>query len=315
MTNIAGVSIMLFLLALLALLVTILVARAGTTPNDVRWLNGSADLTHDEAAVYADHLVRHRTSRLWWGGMGVIIAIALGIILNEGTVTLGTNALGPAGDLLYCLVTGVAAGALLAESYRLRRRPGPVAASLAPRAALPGRGTRRAARLGAFGALALGIVDGVVAPGLRPALLTGAVLVPWFLCELVLRTVRDRARPVLSPRAEHVDARLRAFAAVTVSRLSLAAALSAAGWLVDLDGSWQAGGALAQPVGLVNLAFLIAALVALWHAAPRSRGRRPLLPGDDVLSRLAPPVAPAPAPAAWPTAFSGDTPGSDRTLS
>ncbi|QIK84375.1 hypothetical protein [Sanguibacter sp. HDW7] len=259
----------------------ILLARRRVTSDDVLWLAGTDDVTPDEQAVYADHLDRHRTSRLWWGAVGLTVAVASGLLLDHGTVSLGTSSLGPVGDVLYCLVAGVAVGALLAESYRLRRRPGPASASLVPRAPLPARGVRRAARFIALGALALGIVDLALEPRLGTAALTFALLAPWLLCEVVLRTVRDRPRPALSPRAEHVDARLRAFAAVTVSRLELAAALSAAAWLLDLDGRWsRRHDAIGATVLVTGLGLLAAAVVTLWHAAPRSRGRRPLLPDD-----------------------------------
>ena len=268
-----------FLLAAIGL-VALLVSRARATPADVTWLAGTRDVTPDEQTVYADHLTRHRTSRLWWGGVGLAVALAASLTLNGGTFTVGTNAIGPAGDILFCLVTGIAVGALLAENYRLRRPTGPASASLAPRAALPAAGTRLAARLVAGVALTLGLVDVLVAPGARPALLTVVVLVPWLLCELVLRAVRERPRPALSPRAERVDTRLRMFAAVTVSRLELAAAMSAALWLVDLDETWNLDDDVQGIVAIVGFGLLLAAIVVLWHAAPRSRGRRPLLPQD-----------------------------------
>ena len=293
------------LVALAALLITVLVARARVTSDDVAWLAGSHDTTPDEQTVYADHLGRHRTSRLWWGGVGLGVALAASATLNDGHFVVGTSAIGPAGDILFCLVTGIAVGALLAESYRLRRPSGPASASLAPRAPLPAARVRRAARTVAALALAFGLTDVLAAPGLRPALLTVVVLVPWLLCELVLRAVRNRPRPVLSPRAEHVDTRLRMFAAVTVSRLELAAAMSAALWLVDLDESRPLHDGVRTVVALVGFVVLLAALVVLWHAAPRSRGRRPLLP-DDLR-----PAAPAPLAAA--PSDGGSRPDDGRT--
>jgi len=280
MRNLALVPALGILLLVAIGLVALLVSRARATPDDVTWLAGTRDVTPDERTVYADHLTRHRTSRLWWGGVGLAVALAAGLTLNDGTFAVGTSAIGPAGDIFFCLVTGIAVGALLAESYRLRRPTGPASASLAPRTHLPAAGTRRAARAVAGVALALGIVDVLVAPGARPALLTVIVLVPWLLCELVLRAVRERPRPALSPRAERVDTRLRMFAAVTVSRLELAAAMSAALWLVDLDETWNLDDDVRAVVALVGSGLLIAAIVVLWHAAPRSRGRRPLLPQD-----------------------------------
>jgi len=282
MTNLlalAGTSLVLLVVGVSVL--AVLLTRRRVTSDDVLWLAGTDDVTPDEAAVYADHLARHRTARLWWGSVGLAVALTSGVLLDHGTVSFGPSAIGPTGDVLYCLVTGVAVGALLAESYRLRRRPGPASASLAPRPPLPAFGTRRAARVVAAVALAFGLVDVLAAPGVRAAVLTAVVLAPWLLCEAVLRTVRDRPRPALSPRAERVDARLRAFAAVTVSRLGLAAALSAAAWLLDLDGRWSTyHGAPAPVVQVTGLGLLVAVVVSLWHAAPRSRGWRPLLPDD-----------------------------------
>ena len=117
------------LVALAALLITVLVARARVTSDDVAWLAGSHDTTPDEQTVYADHLGRHRTSRLWWGGVGLGVALAASATLNDGHYVVGTSAIGPAGDILFCLVTGIAVGALLAESYRLRRPSGPASAA------------------------------------------------------------------------------------------------------------------------------------------------------------------------------------------
>ena len=51
-------------------------------------------------------------------------------------------------------------------------------------------------------------------------------------------------------------------------------------WLVDLDETWNLDDDVRAVVALVGFGLLLAAIVVLWHAAPRSRGRRPLLPQD-----------------------------------
>jgi len=51
-------------------------------------------------------------------------------------------------------------------------------------------------------------------------------------------------------------------------------------WLVALDETWHLDDDLQGIVAVVGFGLLLAALVVLWHAAPRSRGRRPLLAQD-----------------------------------
>lgn len=256
------------------------VAQRGTaqvTPVDVAWIVGAragTSVPDDEADVVVRYLVRHRRHRLAGGVLGVVFAVVVGLRWNQ-SVGFGFSQGSPLADVLFCGVAGVLVGALAAEGYRLRPGPGARTALLEAHPPAPLATTVRAARVVLAASVLAGLV--VASTGPAPAALVtaavGAALVG--VAELTRRRIVDRRRPVRSPRADHLDLRLRHFAAASVARLELAAALLTALWVW----AWwsaatpDAGAALTAARTLVALAGLVGVVVLLVRAAPRAPRR------------------------------------------
>ena len=237
---------------------------------DVRWLAGRTDVPADEAEVYHAYLVRHRRHRTAGGLFGVTIAVVLAVgWYRTAAVGLGWAST-PLADPLYLGITGVVVGALLAETYRLSGpREAVATASLVPRETDPMPKHVRAARVLAAGTLLAGVV--VAALGLGVTMLAvGAVgQAVALLAERTRLAIDDRPRPALSARALDVDARLRLFAARSVTHLQLALAVLTASWALALA-PWPDGEVIVQVLGeLVGIAGLVVSVVLLRRAAPR----------------------------------------------
>lgn len=207
-----------------------------STPRDVAWLAG-APVAADEATAYGRYLDRHRRHRLLGGLLGVTSAVVVGWRWYE-TVTLGIGLGSPLGDVLFCGLAGVIAGALSAETFRFSRVPSPhvVASLTAHRAARPPVApTMVVARWLTGGALLVGALS---LPGSGyPAISAVGGLVMVGIAEATRAAALRRRRPVLSDRARVVDARMRDFAVDTLANLELSAATLAAGWtLVKVPG-------------------------------------------------------------------------------
>lgn len=264
------------LLVVPLLLLAVLVAaatRARPSPHDVAWLAGGSLVPADEETVVRRYLARHRTHRLVGGLLGVALAVVVGIRWY-GTVRVGVGDLSPLADVLFLGVAGVVVGALVAESFRLPRVRGPVSASLAPREPLPGAPHVRVARGVATGAVAVTVLAlALGSTGPVVACVLGVAVVG--LAELTRARVVGRRRPVLTPRAERLDARLRAFAAGSVAHLELSTAVLTLTWVVSTaitaDAAWWG------PVQVVAvLAGLVVSVVQLLAARPRPpRGWEP----------------------------------------
>jgi len=247
-------------------LVTFAVFRAQVvTDRDVQWLAGGFVARADEERVYRRYLLRHRRHRVVGGAFGASVALVVGGRWY-GQVTVGVGNGSPLGDLLLCTLTGVVVGALSAESFRLSQpRSAARAASLGPRAGLPLVLVARAAMVLAAASLVVALV--VVMQGGA----TWSVLAAVIGCVVVLvgqatrAAIAGRARPVLTARAAHVDARMRAFAAESVSWLQLAAAVLTAAWVLS---GLDADGPL---VTLAVVSGLVLAIVLLVRAKPHPR--------------------------------------------
>lgn len=252
-----------------AILLVLVATRTRVSERDVAWLAGHPYPRAGESTVYERYLARHRRHRTFGGVVGALVGAVVGVRLY-GNVTVGIGVGSPLGDVLFCGIAGVLLGALSAETFRLSEpRSTVITASLTARPALPDRRTVVWARALVGLALVIGVVVAATGHGtgaLACALAGGAVV---GVGELTLRAVRGRRRPALSERAHAVDLRLRSFAATTVSRLELAAAVLGLGWTlasVPLSGAAEPFAAVAV-VGLLALT-----VVLLLRAAPRPRG-------------------------------------------
>ena len=262
------VAALMVLIVPLAVALVVTTRRVSVDDRDIAWLAGGA-LPRDPAVrhVYCRYLRRHRVHRAVGGWLGALVAIAYGVSADRG-LYVGIGAGGPLGDILFCGLAGLVAGALSAEVYRVAARPGPAVASLAPRPQPRQGGTVLLGRLLVLGSLA-GAVAGAVRTGAVLALgaaVGGAVVVG--MAEAARRAIADRRRPVLSPTAVEVDTRIRGYASEAVARLELAAGALTAGWVVGSALPPE----LARIPGLVEvltLGLLIAALVELHRARPR----------------------------------------------
>lgn len=231
--------------ALALWLVLHLAARRAELP-EVAWLAGHS-VPLDEATVYARYLDRHRRHRTFGGLLGVALAAVVGFQWYA-TVRVGIGMGNPLGDVLFCGLGGVIAGALSAETFRFSRVASPhVTASLAEhRTQAPP--TPHAVVLARWFTAAAILVAALALPAtIYPALSAVGGLVMVGMAEATrLATVRRR-RPVLSDRARVVDARMRTFALGVLANLELGAAVLAAGWTIAGMPGWDNGvGALAR---------------------------------------------------------------------
>ncbi len=263
--------VILLLGVLLLAAITILVMWTWSTSqisdHDIAWLAGTPHQRPDASEVYGRYLSRHRTHRLVGGWVGALFAIIFGLRRFD-SISVGVGGASPFGDILFCSLFGVLAGALSAELYRLSEEPSTtVAASLAEIDDRAQTDLAPAAR---------GLVGLVVIIGIARWIFAsnGAVLQIAFLgigatmvAELARNAIRSRRRPVLSDAAREVDLRIRAFAAATVDLLHLAVAVLIFGWAI----AWfnRSDGSSSPLLSLMAIICLIAAIVLLRKAAPR----------------------------------------------
>lgn len=227
---------------------------------DVAWLAGAGTVPEDEAAVIRRYLARHRRHRMVGGLLGVVAA---GVVDGrwDGNVEL------PA--VLFGGIAGVLIGALSAESYRLSSRDGTAAAvaSLEPREPVPLPRvvwTARAFLVGsALGAVAIAVAE----HDAGPLLLVAAGAVVTAVAEATRARIVGRRRPVLSFRAQALDARIRTFAGRSVVWLQLSAALLVAAGVLAAAPPWSGFFAVVRIFAL--LAAFVRAIVYLHRAAPR----------------------------------------------
>jgi hypothetical protein len=273
------VVLLLIAVPVLALVLWLAGQLAPVGERDVAWLAGTAHLEPAEAEVYRRYLTRHRYHRLAGGAFGAAFAVVVGIRWY-GSVGIGSVQSTPAADLLFCTVAGVLAGALSAETFRLRTPASGAAASLVPHAAPARPDLVRNARLVTGATVLTGVV--AVLGGWGGGALAVAVggLVVAAVAEACRRSITERQRPVLSPAADRVDRRLRGFASGSIAYLELAAAVltlmwttsaavAPAGTSTDLE---QVVDAVRAVVGLGGL---VLAVVLLRRAAPRPRRGAP----------------------------------------
>jgi len=273
----------LFLILLVAVLVVVVLvlvrhrATAPVSPAGVAWLVGAApgsQVPDDEADVAARYLARHRQHRLVGGLLGVGFAVVVGLRWYQ-SVGFGFAQRSPLADVLFCGVAGVLVGALLAETFRLRPAPGARAASLEPHPAAPHTATVLTARLVLAAALLAGLVVLLTGSGTAALTSAGAGTVLVGVAELTRKRIVDRRRPVRPERVDRLDRQLRAFAATSVARLELAAAVLTAMWVLAW---WNAATPQAPLVvdvlaGVGGVAGLVVVVVLLIRAAPRAPRR------------------------------------------
>ncbi len=238
------------------------------TSRDVAWLAGTTGSAAPEAEVYARYLTRHRRHRVTGGLFGALFAIIVGIRWY-GTVTIGIGQGSPLADILFCTLTGVLVGALSAETFRLNEPPSTtILASLTEREPLARPELVRVARAVSVGAVAVAALIAVTGHGRSALAIAVSSLLVVALAELTRSAIASRRRPILSEGAQGVDVRIRSFAATSVARLQLAAAVLTAGWVLA-----KAPDATNTAVGLLHvvavLGCLVLTVVLLLRAAPR----------------------------------------------
>lgn len=255
------------LAAILVLGVVVMIRRTRVDDRDVAWLAGGQSPTDPAVSeVYRRYLHRHRSHRAVGGVLGVLLALTYAIAA-QGTLFVGIGG-SPLGDVVFCGLAGVVAGALSAEVYRVAAPPGPAVASLAPHP------RPREQRMVVAGRLLLLLAIAVAVPPVLagwPVATLGAVVggsVVVGMAEAARRAIADRRRPVLSPAAAQVDARVRAYASGAVARLELAAGALTAAWALSSGGPiWSTVFSRLAPCLAVGLFAL--ALVQLHLARPR----------------------------------------------
>lgn len=251
----------------LVLGVLVVLRRTRVDDRDVAWLAGGqppADPAVDQ--VYRQYLLRHRSHRAVGGSLGVLLALTYAIAAR-GTVYVGIGA-SPWGDVVFCGLAGVVAGALSAEVYRVAAPPGPAVASLAPHSRPREQHMVVAGRCLLLLAVAVAVPSMTVGSPVPTvaAVLAGAAVVG--MAEAARRAIADRRRPVLSPAAAQVDSRVRAYASGAVARLELAAGALTATWALSADGPvWSTWFSRLAPT--LALSLFVLALVQLHLARPR----------------------------------------------
>jgi hypothetical protein len=235
---------------------------------DLAWLAGGRRPADPAVAkVYRRYLRRHRVHRAVGGWLGVLLALTYGAVA-QGAVHLGVGWGSPLGDVVFCGLAGVVAGALSAEVYRVAPPPGPAIASLAPHPRPREQRLVLAGRLLLAAAVALAVAQALagVPAGSAGAVAAGIVVVG--MAEAARRAIAARRRPLLSPAAAQVDTHLRAYASTAVARLELAAGALTAGWALN-SGPTSASPRLAVVTPLAAVGLLVLALVQLHRARPR----------------------------------------------
>ena len=240
--------------------------------SDVGWLADDSTIAGDAAVVYTRYLSRHRRHRLAGGLFGVAFAVVYGIRWS-GSVSVGIGQNSPLSDVLFCGLAGVLIGVLSAESFRLTRRPpGIVAASLDQhddyRTPRTDQGSRALLLLAVLVGAVVRIASGAAAPMLIAIAGIGFAL----LAAVTQRAISARARPVLSDSARRVDARLRGFAAQSVTTLRFASSILVLGWAVS-KAPRSSSGLVEVLRAVFVIGCLVAALVLLRRAAPRPSRR------------------------------------------
>lgn len=275
-------------LCALAAALAVSVRRLRVTDRDVAWLHGSV-APAPAAAVYRRYLARHRTHRLVGAWFGIALAVVYGISARAGVV-VGVGAGGPLGDVLFCGLAGVLVGALSAETFRLSEpRHDRALASLSARPGPAAGRTVAAARALAACAVVVGLVGllGVQASPVGTAVAVGGAAVV-ALGEATRAAVANRRRPVLSPLALEVDARVRGYAWGAAAHLELAAASLTLAWTVSsvpaLAGVLPGAG---PAVTVVVLALVVLTVVELRRARPRPPRDFAVLPHAGLRSVVA----------------------------
>lgn len=242
----------------------VLLAGTRVYQRDILWLAGRP-VTEQEADVLTCYLRRHRVHRVVGGLTGVAFALVVSLRTGGPGLVIGDD---PFADLLFCGVAGVVVGALSAESYRLRLpRSAPVAASLAPRPALPLRHevvVSWALVATGLAAAVPGLVGGNLL-ALRAAAFGAAVLAAGAATR---SAIAHRRRPVLSERALELDGRMRGFASASVARLQVSMGTMVVVWSI-----WAIPDLSGTPLGflaaLASVGGLFVAIRSLRRAAPR----------------------------------------------
>lgn len=261
-----------FALLALAASVTILVVALRRSPSerDVVALAGRTDVPPDEAEVYRRYLGRHERHRLVGGIFGACVAFVVGIGWFQ-QIRIGVGGGSPLGDLLFCSLAGILVGALSAETFRLSEpRSSVVAASLQPRPGAPRPGVVRTARVLTVASLLGAVVVLLVGHGGDALLVAALGLGMAAVAEATRRAVHTRRRPVLSERAQVVDARIRSFADASVSWLQLAAAVLVASWVLSSADLPAPGPVLGGLLAVAVLGGLVVTVVLLRRARPRA---------------------------------------------
>ena len=252
-----AVAVVVALVVVIVLLV--LLSRSGPPDaRDLAWFAGTGVVPDDEADVIRRYLTRHRRHRMVGGITGVVAAGIAGVRFSSEA---------PLPVLLFGGIAGVLVGTLSAESYRLGGRRGTAGvASLEPRDPAPLQGVTRGARiLLAVSALGASAVAGW-GHNSGPLALVGVGAAVTAVAEATRAQIVGRRRPVLSYRAQHLDAQIRAFAGRSVACLQLAAALLVAGGVATGIPGRLSG---LDPRGVASLAAFVGAVVYLHRAAPR----------------------------------------------
>lgn len=261
----------------IAALIAGVMMTASTTVSarDVAWLAGGVERSPAETDVYSEYLGRHRRHRALGGLFGALFALTIGIRWYS-SVSIGIGDGSPMADILFCTLTGVLAGALSAETFRLSEpNSTTIAASLVERDGPPRTDLVRIARGLSLATLVIALIIAVTDHGLTSLWIAAASLVLALVAEVTRAAIAGRRRPVLSERAQHVDLQIRSFAATSVALLQLAAAVLTAGWVVakadDITND-----ALLLLRFFVVIGCLVLTVILLFRASPRPpRGWQP----------------------------------------
>jgi hypothetical protein len=239
---------------------------------DVAWLAGTPSPPPDEADVFARYLARHRRHRRVGALVGVLVAVFVGVRWY-GSITFGIGVGSPLADVLFCGLTGLLAGALSAESFRLSEPPSPItAASLVERGAVARSDLTRWARGLTLTSMLAAVGIAVTGGGLAPLWVAASGLALVLLAEATRRAIAERRRPLLSDRAHRADLRMRSFATTSVAWLQLAAAVLIAGWVMSTAADTRSD--LVEVVRGVAVTGCLVLTVVMLHRASTRPPRR-----------------------------------------
>lgn len=217
---------------------------------DVRWLQG---IGANDAVFPMIHRYLYRTRVHRWVGavVGVVIAVAASFMAGR-RVTAGVGASEPWFDLIFCGLTGVIIGSIIAEIRRLREE-----AKRVHRVSVRSGFTDRSQlELVAFALVIMTVALALFSPGTVSAVVAAAAVALLSGQLVIVDTLRLGYRELVELDLRHADDSIRKF---SIHRF----ALESLAWAIMISG-WQLGTSLLDDRFVGGVIVVMSLLVSLF---------------------------------------------------